>query len=65
MTNRELRFEAEELLDRYVQCLDEDRLEEWPDFFSDKAVRRALAHPPCQDGGRPKPRPTRRFSAAC
>ena len=43
MTNRELRFEAEELLDRYVQCLDEDRLEEWPDFFSDKAVYKIIS----------------------
>ena len=43
MTNRELRFEAEELLDRYVQCLDEDRLEEWPDFFSEKAVYKIIS----------------------
>jgi anthranilate 1,2-dioxygenase small subunit len=43
VTNRELRFEAEELLDRYVQCLDEDRLEEWPDFFIDKAVYKIIS----------------------
>ena len=43
MTTRELRWEAEELLDRYVQCLDEDRLEEWPDFFSEKAVYKIIS----------------------
>lgn len=43
MTNRELRFEAEELLDRYVQCLDEDRLEEWPGFFGEKAVYKIIS----------------------
>ena len=43
MTNRELRFEAEELLDRYVQCLDEDRLEEWPDFFVEKCVYKIIS----------------------
>ena len=43
MTNRELRFEAEELLDRYVQCLDEDRLKEWPDFFSDKGIYKIIS----------------------
>ena len=43
MTNRELRFEAEDLLDRYVQCLDEDRLEEWPDFFTEKGVYKIIS----------------------
>lgn len=43
MTDRELRFEAEELLDRYVQCLDEDRLEEWPEFFSDNALYKIIS----------------------
>ena len=43
MTTRELRFEAEELLDRYVQCLDEDRLEEWPEFFTDAGVYKIVS----------------------
>src|SRR5258707_3983091 len=42
LTTREMRWEAEELLDRYVQCLDEDRLEEWPEFFTDNAVYRVV-----------------------
>lgn len=29
----QLRLEVEELLHAYVECIDEDRLEEWPDFF--------------------------------
>ena len=43
MTTREMRWEAEELLDRYAQCLDEDRLEEWPEFFSEKAVYKIIS----------------------
>lgn len=43
MTSRELRFEAEELLNDYSQCLDEDRLEEWPEFFTDDAVYKIVA----------------------
>lgn len=30
-----LRYELEELLYDYVQTIDDDRLEEWPDFFVD------------------------------
>jgi anthranilate 1,2-dioxygenase small subunit len=29
----ELRLTVEELLARYVHCIDDDRLEEWPEFF--------------------------------
>jgi anthranilate 1,2-dioxygenase small subunit len=29
----ELRLKIEELCARYVHCIDDDRLEEWPDFF--------------------------------
>ena len=43
MTTREMRWEAEELLDRYAQCLDEDRLEEWPEFFREKAVYKIIS----------------------
>lgn len=28
-------IEVEALLSRYVHCIDDDRLEEWPDFFSE------------------------------
>lgn len=30
----ELQFAVEQLLARYVQCIDDDRLEAWPDFFA-------------------------------
>jgi anthranilate 1,2-dioxygenase small subunit len=33
----ELRFEVEELFSAYAHCLDDDRVEEWPDFFTDAA----------------------------
>ncbi len=28
-------IEVENLLSRYVHCIDDDRLEQWPDFFTD------------------------------
>lgn len=43
MTPLELRLQAEELLNDYAQCLDEDRLEEWPEFFTESAVYKILA----------------------
>jgi 3-phenylpropionate/cinnamic acid dioxygenase small subunit len=30
-----VRFGVEALIAAYVDCIDEDRLEEWPDFFTD------------------------------
>jgi anthranilate 1,2-dioxygenase small subunit len=38
MQNRELRDTVEELLHAYVQCIDDDRLEEWPGFFTEDCV---------------------------
>jgi anthranilate 1,2-dioxygenase small subunit len=38
-----VKAEAQELMDAYVQCLDDDRLEEWPDFFTDDAVYKIVA----------------------
>jgi len=35
---RELRLELEELYAAYTGCLDEERFEEWPDFFADPCV---------------------------
>ena len=43
MSPRELRFEVEDLLNEYAQCLDEDRLEEWPEFFTDTAVYKIIS----------------------
>ena len=35
--------EAQELFDAYVECLDDDRIEQWPDFFADHAVYKVVA----------------------
>jgi anthranilate 1,2-dioxygenase small subunit len=35
MDAREFRFAVEELQHAYVHCIDGDRLEEWPEFFTD------------------------------
>jgi anthranilate 1,2-dioxygenase small subunit len=43
LTAREVKWEVQDLYDRYVQCLDEDRLEEWPEFFTDEASYRIVA----------------------
>lgn len=37
-----LRLGIEALAADYVHCIDEDRLEEWPDFFTDDAQYRVL-----------------------
>jgi anthranilate 1,2-dioxygenase small subunit len=38
MDARELRVTVDELLAAYVRCIDNDRLEEWPDFFTDPCL---------------------------
>src|SRR5215813_6402114 len=38
MENRELRYAVEELIHSYVQCIDDDRLEEWPNFFTEHCL---------------------------
>jgi 3-phenylpropionate/cinnamic acid dioxygenase small subunit len=42
MSRRDLRLELEELYAEYVACLDEERLEAWPEFFTDDAVYRVM-----------------------
>jgi anthranilate 1,2-dioxygenase small subunit len=36
-------MEAAELLDEYVGCLDDDRLEEWPEFFVETGVYKIVS----------------------
>jgi anthranilate 1,2-dioxygenase small subunit len=36
--SRQARWIVEELLAAYVGCIDSDRLEEWPDFFTESCV---------------------------
>jgi 3-phenylpropionate/cinnamic acid dioxygenase small subunit len=42
MSTRDLRLDLEELYAEYVACLDEERFEEWPEFFTDDAVYRII-----------------------
>lgn len=36
MDKQQLRYEVEELIHAYVQCIDDNDLEAWPDFFTEK-----------------------------
>lgn len=42
MDARERRFAVEELLYAYVHCIDADRLEDWPEFFTDPCLYRVI-----------------------
>jgi 3-phenylpropionate/cinnamic acid dioxygenase small subunit len=42
LNRRELRLDVEELYAAYVACLDEERFEEWPEFFTDDAIYRII-----------------------
>lgn len=39
----EITFQVERLLARYVHCIDDDRLESWPDCFVDDCVYRIVS----------------------
>lgn len=39
----ELQFQVERLLARYAQCIDEDRLEDWPAFFTEQCLYRVIS----------------------
>ena len=38
----ELKGEVEDLLNAYTQCIDDDDLENWPDFFTEKCLYRVI-----------------------
>jgi len=42
MNARELRLELEELYAAYAACLDEERFEDWPDFFIDDCTYKII-----------------------
>jgi len=42
LSARDLRFEVEELYANYIGCLDEERFEEWPGFFTDPCLYRIV-----------------------
>lgn len=39
---RELKEEVEQLLNNYVQCIDNDELESWPEFFTQQCLYRVI-----------------------
>lgn len=39
----ELQFHVERLLHTYVECIDDDRLEQWPEFFTDPCLYEVLS----------------------
>lgn len=43
MNLRDATFEAEQLLRAYVQVLDDENYEQWPDFFTDGALYKIIA----------------------
>lgn len=42
LSARDLRFEVEELYANYIGCLDEERFEAWPGFFTDPCLYRIV-----------------------
>jgi len=38
----ELKSEVEDLLNSYAQCIDNDELEKWPDFFTEKCLYQVI-----------------------
>jgi anthranilate 1,2-dioxygenase small subunit len=43
LSDVELQFRVERLLTQYVQCIDDDRLEAWPELFTDDCVYQLIA----------------------
>ena len=44
MEASELRAQIEELTDAYADCLDSDRLEEWPEFFTERCIYKVIPY---------------------
>ena len=42
MNLHELRFEIEEMYYDYIECLDDDQLERWPEFFTEKCTYKII-----------------------
>ncbi len=43
LSELELQFRVEKLLASYVEGIDEDRLEDWPDFFTDPCLYKVIS----------------------
>jgi anthranilate 1,2-dioxygenase small subunit len=44
MEASELRTQIEDLMAAYVECLDSDQLEQWPDFFTEHCVYKVIPY---------------------
>lgn len=42
MNLRDLRFEVEEMYYDYIECIDDDQLERWPEFFTDECLYKII-----------------------
>ena len=42
LSNRDLRLELDELYAQYIGCLDEERFEDWPEFFTEDCLYRIV-----------------------
>ena len=49
-----LRLEVQEMLDRYIDTIDNDRLEEWPELFTDDCLYEIVPKEN-EDAGLPAP----------
>jgi anthranilate 1,2-dioxygenase small subunit len=43
MNKQEVKEAIQEMNDQYVHCIDDDRLEEWPDFFTDDCTYQIIS----------------------
>ena len=43
LTEMELHYQVERLQGRYVECIDDDRLEQWLDFFTENCVYKIIS----------------------
>jgi anthranilate 1,2-dioxygenase small subunit len=43
MTRQEIKEAIQEMNDQYVHCIDDDRLEEWPGFFTDDCTYQIIS----------------------
>ena len=50
LDTRIIKQQAADLLDEYVQCLDDERLEEWPEFFVETGVYKIVARENAERG---------------
>jgi anthranilate 1,2-dioxygenase small subunit len=44
MEATELREQIDDLIGAYIDCLDSDRLEEWPDFFTERCIYKVIPY---------------------